>query len=164
MNVTLVKTRNYNNEQRTMSYELLLKTNPIQTQNKPKQSQSNPISPPPATKQTQNKPKQSQFHLRPTGRTSLPVRLWLCATKWLLHYNDLAAASPCNPQNSPVKKLKNREFFAILMHFGYNSFVSVLYLRLSGCSSVWPERLLWEQEAVGSNPITPIRKSSLLVQ
>ncbi|GAI46355.1 unnamed protein product [marine sediment metagenome] len=29
IDVNLVKTRNYNNEQRTMNYELLCKTNPI---------------------------------------------------------------------------------------------------------------------------------------
>ncbi len=26
----------------------------------------------------------------------------------------------------------------------------------AGCSSAWLERLLWEQEVAGSNPVTPI--------
>ncbi len=28
--------------------------------------------------------------------------------------------------------------------------------RLTGCGSVWLERLVWDQEAAGSNPVTPI--------
>ena len=27
---------------------------------------------------------------------------------------------------------------------------------ISGCSSVWLERLIWVQEAAGSSPVTPI--------
>ena len=29
-------------------------------------------------------------------------------------------------------------------------------LRKSGCGSVWLERLVWDQEVAGSNPVTPI--------
>ena len=28
--------------------------------------------------------------------------------------------------------------------------------RFTGCSSVWLERLVWDQEVVGSSPVTPI--------
>ena len=30
----------------------------------------------------------------------------------------------------------------------------------TGCGSVWLERLLWEQEVAGSNPVTPIFRRS----
>ena len=29
-------------------------------------------------------------------------------------------------------------------------------LRMSGCGSAWLERLVWDQEVAGSNPVTPI--------
>ncbi len=28
--------------------------------------------------------------------------------------------------------------------------------RISGCGSAWLERLVWDQEVAGSNPVTPI--------
>ena len=30
--------------------------------------------------------------------------------------------------------------------------------REAGCGSAWLERLVWDQEAAGSNPVTPIKK------
>ena len=27
---------------------------------------------------------------------------------------------------------------------------------IAGCGSVWSERLVWDQEVAGSNPVTPI--------
>src|SRR6476620_11049412 len=39
-----------------------------------------------------------------------------------------------------------------------------LFCALTGCSSAWLERLLWEQEVAGSNPVTPIRMNRLAYQ
>ena len=30
-------------------------------------------------------------------------------------------------------------------------------VKRTGCGSAWLERLVWDQEAAGSNPVTPIR-------
>ena len=30
------------------------------------------------------------------------------------------------------------------------------HITLTGCGSAWLERLIWDQEVAGSNPVTPI--------
>ncbi len=32
---------------------------------------------------------------------------------------------------------------------------------ISGCGSVWLERLIWDQEAAGSSPVTPMAQKEL---
>ncbi len=33
----------------------------------------------------------------------------------------------------------------------------------SGCGSAWLERLVWDQEVAGSNPVTPIQRVFILL-
>ena len=40
------------------------------------------------------------------------------------------------------------------LHAGGQRFDPAM-LHLSGCSSAWLERLIWDQEAAGSNPVIP---------
>ena len=33
---------------------------------------------------------------------------------------------------------------------------------MTGCGSAWLERLVWDQEVAGSNPVTPIRYAGVV--
>lgn len=33
----------------------------------------------------------------------------------------------------------------------------------SGCGSAWLERLIWDQEVAGSNPVTPMKHLKLII-
>ena len=49
---------------------------------------------------------------------------------------------------SMVKRLRHRPFTAV-------TGVQIPLESLSGCGSAWLERLVWDQEVAGSNPVTP---------
>lgn len=34
----------------------------------------------------------------------------------------------------------------------------------SGCGSAWLERLIWDQEVAGSNPVTPMKLLKLIIR
>ena len=38
----------------------------------------------------------------------------------------------------------------------FYDFHGITLYKIPGCGSAWLERLIWDQEAAGSNPVTPI--------
>ena len=55
-----------------------------------------------------------------------------------------------------VKRLRHRPFTAV-------TGVQIPLESLSGCGSAWLERLVWDQEVAGSNPVTPIQQINMRV-
>ena len=53
-----------------------------------------------------------------------------------------------------------REFMEIIilesLDIGRGVGYTYQVLKASGCGSAWLERLVWDQEVAGSNPVTPI--------
>ena len=43
-----------------------------------------------------------------------------------------------------------------------NLTVKGIEMNPSGCGSAWLERLVWDQEVAGSNPVTPIRYAGVV--
>ena len=72
-------------------------------------------------------------------------------------------------QKCPKKNLKNfleklltkmKSYYIILLAFrGKRKFARRLCE--AGCGSAWLERLVWDQEVAGSNPVTPIKGERL---
>ena len=63
---------------------------------------------------------------------------------------------------SVIKKYK-KKLLTTEETIRYNNFCVVRRQKMSGCGSAWLERLVWDQEAAGSNPVTPIMTYHLRV-
>ena len=66
-----------------------------------------------------------------------------------------------SPTTHPFKKVD------LSVDFLENSVIMSLALTsgnilFSGCGSVWLERLVWDQEVAGSNPVTPINYAGVV--
>ena len=64
--------------------------------------------------------------------------------------------------------LKSQQFFKTFLNFlnvvlYNNTCVTNKGLKqATGCSSAWLERLVWDQEVAGSNPVTPIEHAGVV--
>ena len=75
-------------------------------------------------------------------------------------------------EKTKIKKLK--KFWKKVLTFLKSRYIIIFVLRqtkdnnenwkeqLSGCGSAWLERLVWDQEVAGSNPVTPTTDSSVM--
>jgi hypothetical protein len=132
------------------------KTNPNEpkrTQNEPK---TNPISEEKMLLRMtiNNRANPLGYH---AGQINAPKADNRLAHKFPGRFNDSESPGPEKLDRLTAKEYQidknlgpiqqNRKDF---VNFTYNN------LNLPGCSSAWPERLLWEQEVAGSNPVTPI--------
>ena len=64
------------------------------------------------------------------------------------------------PEKEKIKKLKkvvdNLGKHAHIIHSCVTENRRNIKTNTSGCGSAWLERLVWDQEVAGSNPVTPI--------
>ena len=49
----------------------------------------------------------------------------------------------------------------VLKVYYSEDFIYLYRMRMTGCGSAWLERLVWDQEVAGSNPVTPIDRKQL---
>ena len=160
MNVTAALTKGYENKSNWAICENEPKTNPIKANIMPKQTQYEPNQ---SQLQRQKMLLRTTINPRPNSLASYPGQIEAPNAN-----GRMAAKYPGRFKVSKyvglekLDKLPTKEYqidkYCRPIQQKRKDFISFIYkvLRLPGCSSAWPERLLWEQEVAGSNPVTPI--------
>ena len=63
-----------------------------------------------------------------------------------------------------LKKIKKVVDFSRVVLYNNSCVTNKGLKQATGCSSAWLERLVWDQEVAGSNPVTPTSKHAGVVQ